>query len=370
MPADKPRLLILGGGPAGVILAQRCCSSFVVTLVDPKEYFEITWATPRGLMDPRVAAAAAINYWDIPDLGRVIQARVTQLTSQSALLSSGDTISFDFAAVCSGSSTSELFKSAAATSRGQRLAEMKGEIRSAKSVLVVGGGPSGVEMAAEIVDAFAGKAVTLVMLGRRVESKPPPDDPRPAAAFMAGGELAGCLDERGAVKVLPSLQVEGHPHMFALGDVNNVPETKLGFLAAKQAELAAASLQALARAKAAGGPAPKLQRWKPNGGTLAVMMVTLGRDDGVMRAGGLVFSGCVPALIKSRGLFVQKYRKLLKVNAPGPAPGAAGAAGASGLGRGAVGVAAVAGAPVGAVQAAAEVAQAVAAGCDGGSGSR
>ena len=128
--------------------------------------------------------------------------------------------------------------------------------------------------------------------------------------------------------------------------------------------------QALARAKAAGGPAPKLQRWKPNGGTLAVMMVTLGRDDGVMRAGGLVFSGCVPALIKSRGLFVQKYRKLLKVNAPGPAPGAAGAAGASGLGRGAVGVAAVAGAPVGAVQAAAEVAQAVAAGCDGGSGSR
>ena len=28
-------------------------------------------------------------------------------------------------------------------------------------------------------------------------------------------------------QVLPSLQVEGHPHMFALGDVNNVPEAKL-----------------------------------------------------------------------------------------------------------------------------------------------
>ena len=54
-------------------------------------------------------------------------------------------------------------------------------------------------------------------------------------------------------QVLPSLQVEGHPHMFALGDVNNVPETKLGFLAAKQAELAAASLQV--RAGVCGGGA-------------------------------------------------------------------------------------------------------------------
>ncbi|KAG2433696.1 hypothetical protein HXX76_008066 [Chlamydomonas incerta] len=449
-------------------------------------------------MDPRVAAAAAINHWDIPDLGLVLQARVTQLTSRSALLSNGDTVAFDFAAVCSGSTTSELFKSTAATSREQRLAEMKelhDEIRAAKSVLVVGGGPSGVEMAAEIVDTFAGKAVTLVhggkrllqelppragaaaqkwleahhvkvMLGRRVDSKPPPDDPsiattsatattaagansgsahtttvggavaaavpehswsgagssahshphsqlahpnaphppsyshnplldsagaaasglpsvlrlsdgsslaadvvlwctgsRPAAGFMAGGELEGCLTEQGAIKVLPSLQVEGQPHMFALGDVNNVPEAKLGFLAAKQAEMAAASLQALARARATGGPPPKLQRWKPNGGGPAVMIVTLGRDDGVFRAGGLVCGGCVPAMVKSRGLFVSKYRKMLNVTSPLPA-----AVGGGGV-LGAAGVAAVVGAPAGVVQVAAAAAAAVAAaGCETGGG--
>ncbi|KAG2438422.1 hypothetical protein HYH02_010877 [Chlamydomonas schloesseri] len=559
MSADKPRLLVVGGGIAGVLLAQRCNPHFQVTLVDPKEYFEITWATPRGIMDPRVAAAAAINHWDIPDLGLVLQARVTQLTSRAALLSNGDVVEFDYAAVCAGSATPELFKSAAATSREQRLAEMKAlhdEIRAAKSVLVVGGGPSGVELAAEVVDAFAGKAVTLVhagprllqelppragataqrwleahhvkvMLGRRVVAPDPqqdktqplllPDDPsiattsatatttatnalggggnsgagsaqttaaaaaartssgtaatpergswsgagssahshpavavanapkhhpqpnqhqhqhqnqhqqhpqhqhqqqqpgfscssasyqhlhsnplldsaggaaggvpavlqlsdgsslaadvvlwatgsRPNAGFLAGGDLESCLNEQGAIKVLPSLQLPGQPHMFALGDCTNVPEAKLGFLAAKQAELAAASLQALARARATGGPAPKLQRWKPNGGGPAVMIVTLGREDGVMRAGGLVCSGCVPGLIKSRGLFIDKYHKLLHV----ATPAAVGAGGGGGIGGGLVGLGggvAVAGAPSGVVQAAvAEVAQAVTAGCDG-----
>ena len=37
-----------------------------------------------------------------------------------------------------------------------------------------------------------------------------------------------------AVQVLPTLQVEGSPKVFAVGDCNNVAETKLGYFASAQ----------------------------------------------------------------------------------------------------------------------------------------
>lgn len=39
----------------------------------------------------------------------------------------------------------------------------------------------------------------------------------------------------GVAQVLPTLQVEGSPTVFAIGDCNDVAETKLGYFAAFQA---------------------------------------------------------------------------------------------------------------------------------------
>jgi hypothetical protein len=44
-------------------------------------------------------------------------------------------------------------------------------------------------------------------------------------------------------QVEPTLQVKGFPHVFALGDVSDVPEAKQGFLAIQHASLVAASLK-------------------------------------------------------------------------------------------------------------------------------
>ncbi|KAG2433699.1 hypothetical protein HXX76_008068 [Chlamydomonas incerta] len=361
--STKPRLLIIGGGFAGVTLARKTSAFADVTIVDPKSYFELTWATVRGIVDPQVASQSVINYKDISGMGRFIQASVTSLSAKSAVLSNGETLAFDYAALCTGSSYSDsAFKSTAATSREQRLAEMKTlteDIKAAKSIVVVGGGPAGVEVAAEIVEAHAGKAVTLVhpgaqllsgtppkagesakkwleahrvtvLLNSSVQGKPEGHGPatltldgkesrtlnadlvlwcagaRPNTAFLRGGELEGCLTEQGAIKVLPSLQVEGHPHMFALGDVNNVPEAKLGYLAVEHGKLVAVSLKTLIAAKP--GASPKLGAWKPNMGN-QMMIVSLGRGDGVCRINGNVCGGCLPANIKSKGLFISEYRK-------------------------------------------------------------
>ncbi|KAG2438421.1 hypothetical protein HYH02_010876 [Chlamydomonas schloesseri] len=369
--ATKPRVLIIGGGFAGVTLAKKASAYADVTIVDPKSYIELTWATVRGIVDPQVAAQSVIDYKDIPGMGRFVQASVTSLSAKSAVLSTGETLAFDYAAVCSGSSYADpAFKSTASTSREQRLAEMKAlteDIKAAKSIVVVGGGPAGVEVAAEIVKAHAGKAVTLVhpgaqllngtpakagaaakkwleghrvtvLLNTSVQGKPEGHGPaslslegkdggsslaadmvlwcagaRPNTGFLRGGELEGCLTENGSIKVLPSLQVEGQPHMFALGDCTNVPEAKLGYLATEHGKLVAVSLKTLIGSKP-GSPAPKLGAWKPNMGN-QVMIVSLGRGDGVCRMNGNVCGGCLPTNIKSKGLFVADYRKQLGVAA-------------------------------------------------------
>lgn len=70
------------------------------------------------------------------------------------------------------------------------------------------------------------------------------------------------------------------------------------------------TLQALISAKP--GASPKLGAWKPGMGN-QVMIVSLGRGDGVCRMNGNVCGGCLPASIKSKGLFVDDYRKQLGV---------------------------------------------------------
>ena len=79
------------------------------------------------------------------------------------------------------------------------------------------------------------------------------------------------------------LRVVGHPTLFALGDVTDVPEEKLAFLAAQQGSLVAGSLAALAAAQVSGGSeavqaaGSKLRTWRPSMGIQA-MFVSIGRE--------------------------------------------------------------------------------------------
>ncbi|EFJ43193.1 hypothetical protein VOLCADRAFT_96658 [Volvox carteri f. nagariensis] len=220
----KPRLLVIGAGFAGVTLATKVSGFADVTIVDPmpyklqmvpetaatfarplvfpncffpftmlyicfsrKEYLEITWATIRSIVDESVASRAIISLKEIPNIGRVVQATVTRLAPKEALLSTGETLTFDYAAICTGSSYSDAFKSSASVTREQRLAELKvynEAIRAAKSIVVVGGGPSGVEAAAEVVEAYAGKALTLVHSGKQLLPTAPPKGGAKAKKFL------------------------------------------------------------------------------------------------------------------------------------------------------------------------------------------
>ena len=45
-------------------------------------------------------------------------------------------------------------------------------------------------------------------------------------------------NDTGRLKVNECLQVEGYDNIYAIGDCNNVPETKLGYLAQQQSKCA------------------------------------------------------------------------------------------------------------------------------------
>eukprot|EP00882_Tetradesmus_deserticola_P009638 GHRQ01010176.1.p2 GENE.GHRQ01010176.1~~GHRQ01010176.1.p2 ORF type:complete len:139 (+),score=64.21 GHRQ01010176.1:443-859(+) len=133
-------------------------------------------------------------------------------------------------------------------------------------------------------------------------------------------QLPDALDPQGCIKVDRQLRVIGHPRLFALGDVTDVPEQKLAFLAGMQGQLVAASMAALATAHASGGKAAadaagrRLGSWRPSKG-VEVMIVTLGRNYAVGRIACLSLSGWLPTRIKARNLggFVDKYRRELLI---------------------------------------------------------
>lgn len=358
----KPRLLIVGGGFAGISLALNSSSFADVTLVSRTEYFELTWATPRAMVDASTAERAIWSLGQMPLGATSKRGVVVSMTDKEATLDSGEVVRFDYAALCHGSSYADTFaKSAASVTRDDRLKELaaKGEaIRNAKNIVVVGGGPAGVEAAAEIVEAYAGKKITLVTPGARLlESSPAKigahakawlaqhgvsvvlgerasvaegvDRSAPGTVTLSSGKtvqadvvlwcvggsvnsdylkahLGNAVDPNGRVKVNDKLQVEGYPHMFALGDCNNFPEPfKQGFLATLQGQLVAKSIQALIASKSA-----KLGVYKPMNG----MFVTLGRGAGGCHVGGCTSTaGCVMKGAKSRDLFIDKYRQDFKV---------------------------------------------------------
>jgi NADH dehydrogenase FAD-containing subunit len=74
-------------------------------------------------------------------------------------------------------------------------------IRDAKSIAVVGGGAAGVEAAAEVAEAFPGKAITLVHPGKRLLPTLPPKAGALAESWLeahkveVSGAVGGRRDE-------------------------------------------------------------------------------------------------------------------------------------------------------------------------------
>ncbi|CAJ1979103.1 unnamed protein product [Sphenostylis stenocarpa] len=349
----KKRLVIVGGGVAGSLVAKSLQFTAHVTLVDPKEYFEITWASLRSMVEPSFAERSLINHRDYLIRGDIITSNAVNVTETEVFTEDGNKIAFDYLVIATGHSDQ------VPKIRRERLEQFKEDnerIKSARSIMIVGGGPTGVELAAEIAVDFPDKKVTIVHKGPRLldfvgtkaadktlkwlESKnvvvkleqsidlneltneykryrtSNGDIVEADCYFLCLGKpLASAwledtifkhdLDDEGRIKVDEKLRVIGRRNIFAIGDITDIPEIKQGFAAQQHAEVVVKNLKVMID----GGrdcSNCRMETYKPQ---IPMAIVSLGRKEAVAQLPLLTVIGRAPGFVKSGDLFVGRTRK-------------------------------------------------------------
>ncbi|MFF4006805.1 NAD(P)/FAD-dependent oxidoreductase [Streptomyces sp. NPDC001717] len=166
-------VVVIGGGYAGVMAANRLTQrgDVAVTLVNPRRTFV------ERIRLHQLAAGfddAVVEYDDVLAEGvRLLVDTVTRIDApgRSLTLTSGATVGYDYLiyAVGSGSAAPQVPGAAefaypiATFEEAQRLREELDAHPARAAVTVVGGGPTGIEIAAELAEA--GRAVTLLCGG-------------------------------------------------------------------------------------------------------------------------------------------------------------------------------------------------------------
>ncbi|KAJ3671390.1 hypothetical protein LUZ60_007469 [Juncus effusus] len=233
------------------------------------------------------------------------------------------------------------------------------KIMKSKSILIIGGGPVGVELAAEIAMDYPDKRISLVHSGPRLLEFISPKASSKASEWLSsrkirvllnqsidlenisesdrvyktsagetifadtyfdctgkqiGSEWLGnsilkeYLNENGRVMVDENLRVGGLKNIFAIGDITDTQECKQGELAQKHATLVAKNLKMLIK-HGSNSKEQKLLKYKP--ATSASAMVTLGRRDALADYPFMTIAGLIPGMVKSRDLCVGRTRKLM-----------------------------------------------------------
>ncbi|GMH11139.1 hypothetical protein Nepgr_012980 [Nepenthes gracilis] len=356
----RQRLVVVGGGVAGALVAKSLQFDSDVTLIDSKEYFEIPWAELRTMVEPSFGKRTVINHEDYLNNVRIIASKAVNISSTDVYTEDGCQVPYDYLVIATG------HLDHVPKTKPERLNQYQSEyekIKAARSILIVGGGPTGVELAGEIAVDFPDKKVTLVHSGPRLMEFIGPNASNKTldwlrakgvevklersvnlqslsagsgkyqtsagemieadchflcigkplgSSWLKGTTLEANLDKNGRLMVDEHLRVKGHKNIFAIGDITDIQEIKQGFLAQQHASKAAKNLQILL----AGGNESKMVTYKPFGSAVAI--VSLGRKEGVAQFPfSITMIGRVPGMIKSKDLFVGKTRKQLGLDPNG-----------------------------------------------------
>ncbi|KAJ3182013.1 Apoptosis-inducing factor 2 [Geranomyces variabilis] len=363
-------VLVVGGSYAGVAAAQAIESQltkakvdFTIAVVTEGDYFYHCIGGMRGAVEKGYGAKLFIPYdklFKTPH-GKVVHGRVVSLHAKEAILEDSTTIAFDYCVIATGSTNAGGKGPSKSRAQGTTDIARRAEAMStANSILIVGGGPSAVELAGEIMTELKGKSVTVVHSGPdlcpgisakfsaklkaeleklgvqiisndRVERAAFGDDAIHEGTrtivtskgvavtsdlqyFLAGNSKVNSecaeslgpdvLDAAKQVKTLPTLQLVGHPHIFAVGDVTDRPGGKLAYLAFAHGAIAGNNIR-----KLVAGDKGALQEYKPPASP--AMIVTIGRNGGAAQLPFGVFGSWVSSTIKSKHLFLPKQYSTL-----------------------------------------------------------
>lgn len=369
---NQAKIVIYGGGIAGAPLAKSLSAAFQITLVDPLDFFEIPMAAPRHLVRPSYAEQAIIPFAQCLPGVEHVRGKLVELTPNGGLVEDANgnrtLVSGDISVLATGSRfANELVRprEGTAANRTSFYASVAQRVAEATRILVVGGGPIGVEISGEISQNFPDKSITLVEAGPRllagttakaaahaaavlqgrgvhiVLNEKLDGAERPSDNVLAGGgtavtnagrsidydlilwciggrpntgymqtHFADALDDAGRIKVGQDLRVAGQNALFAIGDINDVRENKMAAHIKGQVAIADANIRLLASDGAA-----QLKAYKPQTDN-PLMAVTLGSEAGMVQLPkpmGLVRAGWFNRKVKAREMLVPTYRKVMGV---------------------------------------------------------
>jgi NADH dehydrogenase FAD-containing subunit len=301
-PTPRPSVVVVGGGYGGINAAKALDDIADVTLVDPTEAFVHNVAAWRALVDPEWLERIFYPYEHLLAHGRFLRDRAIAIDGRRVTLASGDVLDPDYLVLATGSAYPFPAKTeepdiASAKARHRDAHEA---LLAADRALIVGAGPSGLELAGEIKAFFPDKHVTIADISDDILVGPYPQDLRdelrrqldnlgvelrlgtaiaelpsisPAtlapiaiatadgreivadiwfrafgvrahSQYLEGGTLADRRDERGYVRVDEHLRIVGETHTFALGDLTDADRDMAG-IANAQARVVAANIRAL-----------------------------------------------------------------------------------------------------------------------------
>ncbi|MDO8656374.1 MAG: FAD-dependent oxidoreductase [Nanoarchaeota archaeon] len=339
------KIIIIGGGFAGAYCAQNLENNFDVTLIDTKDYFEFTPSVLRTLVEPEHAAKIEVCHQAYLSKARVLREEVLSITD-TLVKTTEKKILYDYLIIATGSRYNLPIKekNMVIAERGEELRKYSKKLEEANTILIIGGGLVGVELAAEISTTHPEKKITIVHAHSEFIERNPlkarvyvqnflerkgvkfifnervvnhkkgvyMTDKHTSIscdlAFLCTGIAPNseslqnfALTDKKYLQVNDYLQVPGHFHIFAAGDIVGVAEEKTAQNAEIQAEIVVKNIYNREKGKS-------LQKYVSSP---RIMIISLGKLDGILVYKNFVLTGFIPGILKRliEWKTMRKYRR-------------------------------------------------------------
>ena len=332
------KIVILGGGFCGALVAKALDrrKDLEVILIDKKEYFEYTPSIWKLLTNPSYHKKIIVPYKQFLKRTRIITDPVVQVTPD-LVETEQESITFDHLVLSTGivypiflKNTTNVFT----VKSGTEVAQHSKKVAKAKTILIIGGGLIGTEVAGELATQTPEKHIILVHPNDRLLERNTKSVSYYAKKFLEERDVqiifgekvidhqngffvtdtkrriktdlgiwcagiksdpwymkkfpASVFTEKKALKVGQSLQLEGYPNIFVGGDITGTPEEKTAACADRHAHLISMNIIRALQHK-------PLIKYKP---ISEPMVISLGKRDGILTYPPFMFPGFIPSFIK------------------------------------------------------------------------